>query len=257
MFVPGGRFFMGSDAGLPEEAPAREVEVDAFWMDASETTVARFAAFVEATGYVTAAERPSHTPPGPPGSAVFRPRAGAVPYDSLSWWAYVPGATWRRPLGPRGPEAAPAEPVTHIALEDALAFAAWAGGRLPSEAEWEFAARGGADRASPDLGTPANANVWQGPFPVRDTGEDGFVGVAPVMCFEPNAFGLFDMRGNVWEWTVDRWSDADDARVIKGGSFLCAQTYCRRYRPEGRQPQDATLGTNHLGFRLVYDAAEE
>ncbi|MEZ5892917.1 MAG: SUMF1/EgtB/PvdO family nonheme iron enzyme [Parvularculaceae bacterium] len=272
MFIGGGRFVMGSDVSYPEEGPASEETVASFWIDATEVTVARFAAFVAATGYVTTAERaPDLTGmPGAsgdalkPGGAVFQP-APDIGGGAMSWWKYVPGAYWRFPRGPDYPAAAPNEPVTQIAYTDALAFAGWAGGRLPTETEWEFAAQAGDAAPAADPHQPENANTWQGIFPVQNTGEDGFDGVAPAGCFAPNTFGLYDMIGNVWEWTADAYAPrhgavAQDAasmdaatHVIKGGSYLCAQNYCIRYRSAARQPQESGLGTNHVGFRVAYD----
>jgi formylglycine-generating enzyme required for sulfatase activity len=284
VFIPAGAFTFGSDAGLPEERPAKNVRVDGFWIDAHEVTVAQFAAFVRETNYRTVAERPVDPalyPGAPvdmltPGSAVFQVRKDAPLETYLDWWAYMPGAHWRRPLGAEGPLAQPNEPVTQIAFEDANAYAKWAGGRLPTEAEWERAAQ---DRSKPlnDTMPPPNANTWQGLFPVVDSGEDGFTGIAPVACYAPNAFGLYDMIGNVWEWTSDWYapghvhdktvnpsgppqalsrnpqSPTTLSRVVKGGSFLCAENYCRRYRAAARHPQDVAMGTNHIGFRVAYD----
>lgn len=279
--IAGGAFRMGDDAGYPEEGPARRVNVDRFWLDRTEVSVARFADFVEATGYVTVAERPvpaEALPAGAPleasrpGGAVFRASARAAPRN-LNWWTYVAGAHWRHPDGPDQPPARDDEPVRQIAFADAQAFAKWVGGRLPTEAEWEYAARAGAESADAQ---PDNANTWQGLFPIIDQGTDGFSGVAPIGCFAPNAFGLHDAIGNVWEWTADRYAPRHGAqsdnpqgpdagvsadplqpgvpvRVVKGGSFLCAPNYCARYRPAARHAQDTGLGTNHIGFRVAYD----
>ena len=276
VFIEGGDFIMGDDGAYPEEGPARTLAVSSFWIDPAEVTVDRFAAFVAATGYATIAERPD----GPaPGGAVFQPASDAVA-GGINWWRYVPGANWRRPQGPDMPAAAPNEPVTQIAFDDALAFAEWAGGRLPTEAEWEFAARAGAPHRAGSYAPPQAANTWQGFFPVQNTAEDGFEGVAPAGCFAPNGFGLYDMIGNVWEWTADwyapqRPDETRDpkgpsqqasydpanpgvaSRVIKGGSYLCAKNYCMRYRPAARHAQDTGLGTNHIGFRLAYDRAPD
>lgn len=264
---------MGGDNAYPEEAPVQEVLVGSFWLDATEVTVDRFSEFVVSSGYVTVAERRTDGAPWLPGGAVFLPPQDAM-VTGLSWWKYVPGATWRYPQGPGKQPAAAAEPATQIAFEDALAFAAWAGGRLPTEAEWEFAARVG--DPGEDFDPSAEANTWQGVFPVLNSKEDGFEGVAPVGCFQPNGYGLYDMIGNVWEWTADWYapqrSDETEhptgvaqevsydpsspgvpVRVIKGGSYLCARTFCMRYRAAARQPQDTGLGTNHIGFRLAYD----
>ncbi len=272
VWIPGGRFAMGSDHAYPEERPVREVEVDGFWMDRHEVTNAQFARFVEATGYVTVAERPvdpAQFPGAPadmlvPGSAVFTPPAANATHY-LDWWSYVPGAYWRKPLGPDGPDADDHAPVVHVAHEDALAYAQWRGARLPTEAEWEYAARAGQPQS---MEQPAGANTWQGAFPHMDTGEDGFRGIAPVGCFPANAFGLHDMIGNVWEWTSDRYASnahitrapsvpeddgAGPVAIIKGGSFLCSPDYCRRYRVTARSGHDLGLGTNHIGFRTVQD----
>ncbi len=301
--VPGGRFLMGSDDHYPEEAPTHRVDVEAFTIEAHAVTNRRFGQFVAATGYVTVAERPldpADYPGAPPenlvpGSLVFTPTPGPVDLRHLSqWWSWVPGASWRHPEGP-GSDADKRgdHPAVHVAHEDAAAFAAWAGGRLPTEAEWEFAARGGRDGAAFTWGDEAQpdgvlmANTWDGPdFPWRSTGESGYLRTAPVGSFPANGYGLFDMAGNVWEWTDDWWTSRhpDDAdkpccvpnnprggelagsydpaqpqfriprRVIKGGSHLCADTYCLRYRPASRRPQMIDTGMGHVGFRLVYDS---
>lgn len=290
--VEGATFLMGSDRGYPEEAPAHRVAVEGFWIDTHEVTNSRFAAFVEDTGHRTVAERP---PQGPgldgvpaellvPGSLVFVPPPGPVPLtDPGGWWHWVPGASWRHPEGPRSDVVGREDhPVVHVAWEDVVAYAAWAGGRLPTEAEWELAARGGLDGAEFAWGdelTPGGrwmANTWQGEFPWRNTADDGFAGTAPVGSFPANPFGLHDMIGNVWEWTSDRFAPHADAsgdaccsgartvpgvsasepeqRVIKGGSHLCAASYCRRYRPAARSGQDVDTSSSHLGFRLVRSA---
>lgn len=298
-WIPGGTFRMGSDRFYPEEAPSHLVTVTSFWMDAHAVTNFQFAAFVAATRYETVAERPLDPTAYPgarpellkPGAAVFFMPTGRGNTDDLqSRWAYVPGANWRHPEGPESTvEGREHEPVVQVAFEDAAAYAAWSGKDLPTEAEWEFAARGGLDGAPFCWGnefTPEGrhmANTWQGSFPFQDLGLDGFVGRAPVASFPPNSFGLFDMAGNVWEWTTDWFSGRHppDAKkpccvplnprggtealsydpmqteiriprkVIKGGSYLCAPNYCSRYRPAARYPQMIDSATCHIGFRCV------
>ncbi|MEM8984412.1 MAG: formylglycine-generating enzyme family protein [Pseudomonadota bacterium] len=273
--LDGGCFVMGADNAYPDEAPRREVCVDSFQIMTTEVTTAQYAAFVTATGYQTRAETgwsaDDEFGPGvamPPGSAVFSVPKTANP-ATLNWWRYVNGASWQRPAGPDGPQALPDHPVVHVTRTDAEAFARWAGGRLPTEEEWEFAAAGKADgdpRKSPD-----GANVWQGLFPLANSRRDGYEGTAPVGRFEPNANGLYDMIGNVWEWTASPYtpshSDADRNRAgpngldpaqpgvpvgsVKGGSYLCSTSYCIRFRAPARQAQDLQFGTSHIGFRLV------
>ncbi|WP_155390355.1 formylglycine-generating enzyme family protein [Catellatospora paridis] len=299
VWLPGGTFRMGSDAHYPEEAPAHPARVGGFWIDRQQVTNRQFAEFVRRTGHVTVAE----TAPDPadypgadpsllvPASVVFiRPPRRVDLRDVRNWWQLLPGADWRRPYGPgsdlRGLDD---HPVVHVAWADVAAYAAWAGGDLPTEAEWEYAASGGAtepaEYAWGDELTPAGrhlANVWQGEFPVLNLAADGYESTAPVGSFPPNAFGLHDMIGNVWEWTSDWYGPHDTAgqhgccapanprggveqasydpatpavriprRVMKGGSFLCAPNYCRRYRPAARMPQAVDTSTCHLGFRLV------
>ncbi len=259
VWVSGGTFMMGENPHYPEEGPPRQVTVEGFWMDAHEVTNAQFAAFVAATGYVTMAERaPPPIPGAPPemlqpGSAVFR-----VPTpDNPAWWRWAVGAQWRDPAGDRaGIAGQDRRPVVQIAYADASAYAAWAGKALPSEEQWEYAARAGAPALPEpvDASGKPQANYYQGVFPARDLGEDGFTSRAPVGCFAANAFGLHDIIGNVWEWTTTAGARADAAEpvgVIKGGSFLCAANYCARYRPAARQFQERGLGTDHIGFRLI------
>jgi formylglycine-generating enzyme required for sulfatase activity len=298
--LPGGTFTMGSDVHYPEEAPAHRVRVAGFSVDACAVTNAQFADFVDATGYVTVAERPLDPADFPdlpperlaPGSMVFRPTRGPVDLRHLSqWWRWTPGASWSHPLGPASSvDRLLDHPVVHVAHEDATAYAAWAGASLPTEAEWEYAARGGLEGAAftwgdePRPGGALMANTWDGPdFPWRVTGESGYLRTAPVGSFPPNGYGLFDMAGNVWEWTQDWWTERHPARqpdaccapadprggvreesydpaqpqfrngrlVVKGGSHLCADTYCLRYRPAARRPQPLDTGMSHLGFRCV------
>lgn len=279
---------MGDERFYPEERPLRRVQVDGFWMDARPVTAADFRRFVRATGYVTVAERPPDPAlyPGAdpevlvPGSLVFcKPQGPVSLEDARRWWEYVPGACWRRPAGPGSTVSGrDRHPVVHVAFEDAGAYAAWAGKELPSEAEWELAARGGLEGAifawgDEELpGGRAAANTWQGRFPWENLRRDGFEGTSPVGSFPANGFGLFDVCGNVWEWTSDRYRDAggerrccvgadpaaaDGAaaaiprRVIKGGSHLCAPSYCFRYRPAARQGQAVDSSTGHIGIRCV------
>ena len=257
----------GTDAA--DDGPPRLVTVAPFRMDMTEVTNAQYAAFVRATGYRTIAERiPSAGDnPGVPVAALVRGSAVFVPPDSVSnltdisqWWQFVAGADWRHPSGSASDlRGRGAYPVVHIAYPDAVAYASWRGHRLPSEAEWELAARGGlrgkrfawGDALTP--GGEHQANVWEGVFPIFDAGTDGYRGASPVSCFKPNPFGLYDMIGNVWELTVSRYpgESAPGSRIIKGGSFLCAPNYCARYRPAARQPGDPTLGASHIGFRTV------
>lgn len=255
-WVPPGSFVMGEDARYPEEGPPHTVRVPGFWIDTHELTNAEFAAFVKATGYRTMAERaPPITPETPPemrvpGSAVF-----AVPSrDDPRWWRWAIGAEWRHPSGPAESIIARDNvPVVQIAYEDAEAYARWAGKQLPTEAQWEYAARGGRAALPEPIdahGTPT-ANYYQGAFPARDIGLDGYRGRAPVGCFAPNGFGLYDMIGNVWEWTREPASTNGELHVIKGGSYLCAGNYCARYRPAARQFQERGLGTDHIGVRFV------
>lgn len=297
--LEGGRFWMGSDSHYPEERPAHAVEVGPFWIDRMPVTNRQFGAFVKATRYVTGAEiapDPADYPGAPPellrpASLVFEPPAHRVSLQDVSqWWDYRFDANWRRPLGAGSSlDGLEDHPVVHINYADAEAYAAWAGKELPTEAEWEFAARGGLDRAEyawgdefmPD-GVP-HANTWQGDFPLENTLIDGFLRTSPVMSFPANGFGLFDMVGNVWEWTTDYYANrhastpekscctprnprgaareqsfdpampqiAIPRRVLKGGSHLCAPNYCQRYRPAARHPQPVDTSTSHVGFRCI------
>ena len=245
---------IGSDTAYPEERPARSVQVKAFDMDATEVTNRQFATFVKATDYITDAEKPQ---PGfgMPGAAVFMPPTTAHP----SWWQFVKDANWRHPEGSDSTiNGKDNDPVVQVSQNDARLYAKWRGRRLPTEQEWEYAARAGADTLyiwGKDLVPDGlhRANTWQGAFPIENTGEDGFVRRAPVGCYAPNTFGLYDMIGNVWEWTetVYQHGNGEQVYIIKGGSFLCAPNYCRRYRASARQPQEAGLPTNHIGFRTV------
>jgi formylglycine-generating enzyme required for sulfatase activity len=259
VWVPGGSFVMGDGAHYAEEGPPQTVAVEGFWIDTHEVTNAQFAAFVKATGYKTISERdPLKLPGAPPemlvpGSAVFN-----IPSDDdPRWWRWVVGAHWRHPSGPKETIVGrDNEPVVQIAYQDAEAYARWAGKELPSEAQWEYAARGGAVALPEPVdakGKP-QANYYQGVFPVKNLNTDGYIGRAPVGCFKPNGYGLYDMIGNVWEWTRSSGSRADASEpvnIIKGGSYLCAANYCARYRPAARQFQERGLGTDHIGFRLV------
>lgn len=292
--LPGGRFRMGSDRHYAEEAPAHEAEVGAFWIDRTPVTNRQFAAFVAATGHVTDAEIAPRAEDYPdsrpellqPGSLIFMPTRGPVRLDDWSqWWHWTPGADWRHPTGPEsGLDGLMDHPVVHVALADVLAYCAWAGTELPTEAEWEYAAwaghAGAHEFAWGDALEPAGrhmANVWQGPFPHANSLADGYLPTSPVGAFPANGFGLHDMIGNVWEWTADWWSarhaparsccapdvrarmaaSADPAqpsmprRVLKGGSHLCAPSYCRRYRPAARHAQPVDSSTGHIGFRTV------
>jgi sulfatase modifying factor 1 len=280
--LPGGSFLMGSEDFYPEERPVRRVSVEPFAIDAHPVTVAEFRRFVKATGHVTVAERAPDAADFPdadpeqlvPGSLVFNPSRGPVDLrDFRNWWSYLPGAAWRTPEGPGSDTYQRARhPVTHVAYEDAQAYAAWAGKALPTDAEWEYAARGGLEGATYAWGdefAPGGqmmANTWQGEFPWQNLLQDGYGGTSPVGTYPPNGYGLFDMTGNTWEWTVDPFKAAhsespccggaapqpDEERlVIKGGSHLCAPSYCLRYRPAARQSETPDTSTSHLGFRCV------
>jgi formylglycine-generating enzyme required for sulfatase activity len=296
VWVPGGGFAMGSADFYPEERPVRQVEVDGFWMDEHPVTVAEFRRFVKATGYVTVAERPLDPADYPgadpallrPGSLVFHATAGPVDLRDVSqWWRYVPGAQWRHPRGPGSTVGGlDRHPVTHVAAADAEAYAAWAGKELPTEAEWEFAARGGLAGAVYCWGDDfaprgrVMANTWQGQFPWQRRAAGKWDRTTPVKSFPANGYGLYDMAGNVWEWTSDYFTAARERhgccvprnprvisaeaslvpgepgahiprRVMKGGSHLCAPNYCLRYRPAARQGEAVDTSTSHLGFRCT------
>ena len=285
-WIPGGKFSMGSEDFYPEERPVRHVSVEGFWMDERPVTAAEFRRFVRETKYVTLAERPLPGEDYPdadpdllvPGSLVFRKSTGPVALDDYrNWWEYVPGAYWKRPAGPGSTiNGRDHHPVVHVAYEDVQAYAGWAGKELPTEAEWERAARGGLEGAvfawgdEHFPGGQAMANTWQGEFPWQNLKVDGHEGTSPVGSFPPNGYGLYDMTGNVWEWMCDLFDSAPaeeiespccapasepgerfPRRVIKGGSHLCAPNYCLRYRPSARQSQMIETSTGHLGFRCI------
>ncbi|MEC4984424.1 MAG: formylglycine-generating enzyme family protein [Oscillatoria sp. PMC 1068.18] len=286
--IAAGTFQMGTDDQYLEEQSAADVSVKSFCIDKYEVTNAQFAKFVKETGYLTIAERPLSAEEFPnlseaqlaPGSLVFIPPSGNQPIRELSWWQWVQGANWQHPEGPESDLTGKDNyPVVQIAYEDAEAYAQWAGKSLPTEAQWEFAARGGLKKATFSWGNEYSAdkaNTWQGVFPIKNEQKDGYIGTAPVGSFPPNGYGLYDLTGNVWEWTkdwyrighqgkahqvnptVDNKSESFDPRepgvakhVIKGGSYLCAPNYCSRYRPSAREAQAPDTGTSHIGFRLV------
>ncbi len=284
--LPAGKFLMGSDDFYPEEGPVHEVEVESFDIGRCAVTNAEFGEFVRETGYCTVAERPVdsaqrvHDPQVAcdPGSLVFTPTDHAVDLANWrQWWAWVPGASWRHPRGLQSVIGGLQEhPVVQIAFEDALAYASWCGARLPTEQEWEYAARGGLDEATFAWGEEPNeglhANTWQGRFPYENNGARGWVYTAPVGSFPPNGFGLYEMTGNTWEWTSTVWSDRHPkpnsccpqnsgrgeglwgaSRVLKGGSHLCSPQYCLRYRPAARSQQTEDSASTHIGFRLARD----
>jgi formylglycine-generating enzyme required for sulfatase activity len=283
VWIPGGSFSMGSDKFYSEERPAHRERVAGFWMDRHLVTNAEFSLFVSTTGYVTLAERQpkrEHYPDADPellvaGSAVFTPPDQPVSLrDYRAWWSYVPGACWHTPLGSGSTMVNLEEhPVVHIAYEDALAYAQWAGKEIPTEAEWEFAAQGGLNGAIYPWGDEPNpngqfmANTWQGHFPWENTREDGYDRTSPVGAFPPNGYGLYDMVGNVWEWTSSIFTSAARSKpcchsgektddrllelVVKGGSHLCAHNYCLRYRPAARQGETLDTATSHIGFRCI------
>lgn len=304
VLIPGGAFRMGADdeAARADEQPRHAVQVDTFWLDEHEVTNAEFAAFVAATGYVTTAERPiskeellKELPPGSPdpdssllqpGSLVFTPPGHAVPLNDVSqWWSFVQGASWQHPEGPNSNITGKEQyPVVHISWDDTQAYAKWVNKRLPTEAEWEYASRGGLQDQLYPWGNEAltqgrpKANAWNGRFPYENTRSDGFYGSGPVRSYAPNGYQLYDMSGNVWEWCED-WYDADyykqpaaaghgpkgpaqghdpedpasPKRVIRGGSFMCSDEYCSGYRVSARQKTTPTSGLSNLGFRCARD----
>ena len=306
VWIPDGVFHMGSEEFYPEERPIHEVAVSGFWMDRCAVTNEQFALFVEATGYVTIAERPLNPEEFPgapvenlvPGSMVFHKTRRPVDLRNYAnWWTWTPGASWQHPGGPHSSlKGLEQHPVVHIAYEDAEAYARWVGKELPTEAEWEFAARGGLEGARFTWGDEhfpdgrAMANTWQGEFPWQNLLTDGYEGTSPVGSFPPNGYGLYDMAGNVWEWTSDWYvpRHVDESvtsccgppenprilspdksydpgqpqvriprKVVKGGSHLCAPNYCLRYRPAARQPQMIDTGMSHLGLRCIMHPTKE
>jgi formylglycine-generating enzyme required for sulfatase activity len=303
VWIPGGAFLMGSDHHYAEEAPVHEVRVGGFWMDRFAVTNRDFRRFIETTGHVTLAEKPPRAEDYPSArpeklvaaSMVFaKPSAPVDLRNHHNWWDWMPGASWRHPRGPASSLGGLGRhPVVQIAFEDAEAYARWAGKTLPTEAEWEFAARGGLDGAEFVWGaefTPrgrAMCNSWQGEFPHENLLADGYEWTAPVGSFPPNGYGLFDMAGNVWEWTTDWYQphgeivrsccatvnplggEAEQSyhrgtrelriprKVMKGGSYLCAPNYCRRYRPAARMAQPVDTSTCHLGFRCIVRVTRE
>ena len=306
-WIPGGEFIMGTDdpQSMPNERPSHHVKIDGFWIDEHDVTNANFRRFVEATGYITTAERPinwddlkEELPPNTPrpddsmlapGSLVFTPPDHNVPLDDPSgWWKWVQGASWRHPGGP-GTDLSGKDnhPVVQVSWNDAVAYAKWSGKRLPTEAEWEFAARGGLEQKRYVWGDDFRphgkwmANTYRGDFPVHNTADDGFAGTSPVGSFPPNGYGLYDMAGNVWQWCSD-WYRADSPqesaakgccsnptgpltsfdplepyaakRVVKGGSFLCCEQYCQSYRPSARRGESPDTAMSHIGFRCAMSA---
>jgi len=296
IWIPAGKFQMGSDdPQFPDAQPIHEVKVNGFWMDEHEVTNAEFARFVKATGYVTIAEQPLNPEdfPNVPkenlviGSAVFAAPENKISLDDpLQWWRYVADADWLHPTGPKSSIAGrPNDPVVQVCYEDAVAYSKWAGKRLPTEAEWEYAAQGGKANQKYYWGTELKpggkwmANIFQGSFPEKNSMEDGFAMIAPVRSYPPNAYGLYDMEGNVWEWCSDYYRpdyyktspeenprgpadsyDPDEPgavkRVQRGGSFLCSDEYCIRYKPGSRGKGEVKSASNNLGFRCVKDRSK-
>lgn len=284
VWIKGGTFKMGSNYNQPEERFEHQISVQDFWIDRHEVTNRQFTQFVEATGYLTVAERHPKAEDYQglpkellvPGSVVFIPPTNFKNGSNVfQWWQYIPGANWMHPLGPGSDiDGLENHPVVHVAYEDALAYAKWRGRSLPTEAQWEYAALGGLQRSASQTNYVRGgqlqqnghwmANTWQGIFPLKNSVADGYMGTSPVGCFPANGYGLFDMIGNVWELTVDSYTARHivlnkalpktthlPARVIKGGSFLCSPNFCARYRPSARQPQEVDSGTSHVGFRTT------
>lgn len=298
IWIPGGTFLMGSDSHYPEEAPAHKVKVDGFWMERFLVTNAQFQKFVKETGYITFAERPANPEDYPgakpellqPSSIVFlQPDRPVDRGNHYNWWSYIPGANWRHPEGAGSSiKNRQKHPVVHVTYEDAAAYVKWAGKELPTEAEWELAARGGLEGAEFAWGDELHpkgkmmSNTWQGEFPWENRSTDGYDRTSPVGVFSPNGYGLYDIIGNVWEWTSDWYQEHKQIKksncctlpnprganletsydpqmpdikiprkVTKGGSFLCAPSYCRRYRPAARMAQPIDTSTCHLGFRPI------
>jgi len=258
--IPPGAFVKGAEPIYPEEAPTVRLQVDGFEIQAHEVTNGQFQTFVDATGYVTDAELSVIEGRIGAGSAVFSHPAESAEDEDMRW-ALVKDADWRHPSGADSSIAElDMHPVIHLSKRDAEAYAEWAGGRLPSEIEWEYAASLGLpDPSDPTSGAYGEdgprANTWQGVFPVVDLGSDGFQGVAPIGCFDADQTGLYDMIGNVWEWTDTPFGEG--THTLKGGSFLCANNFCRRYRPAARHPQETDFSSNHIGFRIVRDLDTE